>query len=141
MRASLADPPAELPSTMNSSHSRGSFEEQSTSLPGSPAPSSALLRRVRSRAWRAARRARCACIDLATIWLPSLGFSSEASQPETSRSSRLDERTDPVNTFPLHLTLELGLGESHRDDRGQSLADVLAWWFLVAPTKKLRFRA
>src|SRR5215469_14700980 len=45
-RASLAEPPAELPSTMKSSDSRGSRDEQSASLPGRPAPSSADLRRV-----------------------------------------------------------------------------------------------
>src|SRR5674476_790002 len=65
LRASFAEPPAEFPSTMKSSHSRGSFDEQSTSFPGSPAPSRALLRRVRSRAWRAAIRAREAWTALA----------------------------------------------------------------------------
>jgi hypothetical protein len=34
LRASLAEPPAEFPSTMNSSAWRGSREEQSASLPG-----------------------------------------------------------------------------------------------------------
>ena len=38
LRASLAEPPAELPSTMNSSLSRGSRDEQSTSLPGQAGP-------------------------------------------------------------------------------------------------------
>ena len=79
LRASLAEPPAELPSTMKSSDSRGSREEQSASLPGRPAPSSADLRRVRSRAPCAASRARAACIDFWTIWLASRGFSSSHS--------------------------------------------------------------
>src|ERR1700759_606268 len=38
LRASLADPPAELPSTMKSSDSRGARDEQSASLPRRPAP-------------------------------------------------------------------------------------------------------
>jgi hypothetical protein len=58
--AEVAEPPAESPSTMNSSHSLRSRLEQSRSLSGMPAPSSALLRRVASRALRAAARARWA---------------------------------------------------------------------------------
>ena len=61
----MAEPPAELPSTMNSSDSSASRDEQSASLPGRPAPSRADLRRVSSRAWRAARRARDAWMRLA----------------------------------------------------------------------------
>ena len=44
--ASLADPPAESPSTMNSSHSPGFLLEQSASLPGRESPDSAVLRRA-----------------------------------------------------------------------------------------------
>ena len=51
-------PPALLPSTRNSSDSAGSREVQSASLPGSAVFSSAPLRRIRSRALRAAWRAR-----------------------------------------------------------------------------------
>ena len=79
LRASLADPPAEFPSTMNSSLARGSRDEQSTSFPGSPAPSSADLRRVRSRADRAATRARAASMPFWMIWPASRGFSSNQS--------------------------------------------------------------
>ncbi len=53
--------------------------EQSASLPGSVLPSSRPLRRVRSRALRAALRARAALIAFSTIWRPSLGFSSRNS--------------------------------------------------------------
>ena len=53
-RARLALPPALSPSTMKSSDSAGSFDEQSASLPGIADDSSSDLRRVRSRAWRAA---------------------------------------------------------------------------------------
>src|SRR5438046_34680 len=44
-RPCLAEPPAESPSTMNSSLWAGSFSEQSASLPGSEPLSRALLRR------------------------------------------------------------------------------------------------
>ena len=47
--ARTADPPAESPSTMNSSAAPGSRVRQSVSLPGIPAPSSGDLRRVASR--------------------------------------------------------------------------------------------
>ena len=56
-RACFAEPPAESPSTMKSSADSGSLIVQSASLPGSDAFSSALLRRVSSRAFRAAWRA------------------------------------------------------------------------------------
>ena len=78
-RACFALPPALSPSTMNSSHSRGSFDEQSASLPGIADDSSSDLRRVRSRAWRAATRARDACTAFCTIARPSDGCSSSHS--------------------------------------------------------------
>jgi hypothetical protein len=53
-RPDLAEPPAESPSTRNSSLSAGSRSRQSLSLPGRLAMSSAPLRRVSSRALRAA---------------------------------------------------------------------------------------
>ena len=56
-RPCLAEPPAESPSTMKISDSAGSLTEQSASLPGRREFSSADLRRVRSRALRAASRA------------------------------------------------------------------------------------
>ena len=52
---------------------------QSASLPGSDELSSALLRRVSSRALRAACRARAAEIALSMMRLASLGFSSKYS--------------------------------------------------------------
>ena len=59
-RPCLALPPAESPSTMNSSHRAGSRSWQSASLPGSAMPSKAPLRTTRSRAFCAATRARAA---------------------------------------------------------------------------------
>ena len=78
-RPCLAEPPAESPSTTNSSASEGSLTEQSASLPGSVEFSSADLRRVRSRALRAASRARWACTDFMITARASLGFSSRNS--------------------------------------------------------------
>jgi hypothetical protein len=78
-RPCFAEPPAESPSTMKISASDGSLTEQSASLPGSVEFSSADLRRVVSRAWRAATRAWAAETALRTIALPSLGFSSRNS--------------------------------------------------------------
>src|SRR5437667_6577 len=53
-RPCFADPPAESPSTMYSSHSSGLSQAQSASLPGSEPPSRMVLRRARSRDVRAA---------------------------------------------------------------------------------------
>ena len=61
---------------MKSSADSGSLIEQSASLPGSDMLSSALLRRVSSRAFRAACRAREAEIAFMMIWRASCGFSS-----------------------------------------------------------------
>ena len=66
-RACFAEPPAESPSTMKSSADSGSLIVQSASFPGSDAFSSALLRRVSSRAFRAACRALRAAIAFWTI--------------------------------------------------------------------------
>jgi hypothetical protein len=63
-RPCLAEPPAESPSTMKISARAGSRTEQSASLPGSVEFSSADFRRVRSRAFRAASRARAASTAL-----------------------------------------------------------------------------
>ena len=65
---------------MNSSVRLGSRTVQSASLPGSVEFSSADLRRVRSRALRAAARARAESIDLRTIRRASAGFSSRNSE-------------------------------------------------------------
>ena len=56
---------------MKSSADSGSRIEQSASLPGSDMLSSALLRRVSSRALRAAWRARAAEIAFVMIWRAS----------------------------------------------------------------------
>ena len=58
LRAILAVPSAESPSTMNSSDRSVSADLQSTSFAGSAEDSRAFLRRVTSRCWRAASLAR-----------------------------------------------------------------------------------
>ena len=78
-RPLLAEPPAESPSTMKISHSAGLVDWQSDSLPGSPPPPSRPLRRVASRALRAATRAAAAWIDLRMTSLASRGWLSSQS--------------------------------------------------------------
>ncbi len=79
LRPDFAEPPAESPSTMKISHLVGSFDWQSDSLPGSEADSSRPLRRVRSRALRAATRAVAAWIDLRMMSAASTGLRSNQS--------------------------------------------------------------
>ena len=101
-------------------------DEQSASLPGRPAPSRADLRRVSSRAWRAARRARDAWIALATTWRASAGCSSSHSA-ELVVGGPLDQRAhEDVAELGLGLALELGVAQLHADDGGEALPDVLA---------------
>ena len=72
----LAEPPAESPSTINSSDSAGSLLWQSASLPGRPKPSIAPLRRTESLAALAALRALRASTALPMIERASSGLSS-----------------------------------------------------------------
>ena len=130
-RACFAEPPAESPSTMKSSASAGSRTEQSASLPGRVEFSSADLRRVRSRALRAASRARAASTAfcrmrraLARVLLEELA--------ELAVDGLLDQALDRrVAELRLRLPLELGIAKLHRDHRGEPLADVVAAQVLV----------
>ena len=106
---------------------RGRVDEQSASLPGIAADSSSDLRRVRSRAWRAAdarpRRLQSpSCtiaLRLGRVLLEPLG--------ELLVGGLLDERAHlGVAELGLGLALELRVAQLHRDDRGEALADVLA---------------
>ncbi|KAG1184658.1 hypothetical protein G6F35_015046 [Rhizopus arrhizus] len=101
LRPCLAEPPAESPSTMNSSDSAGSFSWQSASLPGSPAMSSAPLRRVRSRALRAASRARAASTILPAMALASFGFSCRNSSRRAPKAFSTAGRTSELTSFSL----------------------------------------
>ena len=106
-RPCLAEPPAESPSTMKISASAGSRTEQSASLPGSVEFSSADLRRVRSRALRAASRARAASTALLMI-RARLGRVLLEELGEPLVDGRLDEALDRrVAELGLRLALEL----------------------------------
>ena len=125
-RPCFAEPPAESPSTMNSSASAGSRTVQSASLPGRVEFSSADLRRVRSRALRAAWRARAASTAFETIRRASARVLLEE-LAELAVDGLLDQALDRrVAELGLRLALELRVGELHRDHRGQALADVVA---------------
>src|SRR6478735_8497817 len=103
-RPILAEPPAESPSTMKSSADSGSRIEQSASLPGSDELSRADLRRVSSRAFRAASRARIAGVLLEVL-------------RELRVHRRLHEALDAgISELRLRLPLELRVAELHGDD-------------------------
>ena len=72
--ACFAGPAAESPSTINNSLSIGSVDEQSASLPGSPAVSKILFLFVSSLAFLALILAFAATAHLSTIALPSFVF-------------------------------------------------------------------
>ena len=78
-RPCFAVPPAESPSTINSSHFAGSFSEQFANFPGNPPNSGPVFLRDNSRALRAASRAVAASIILSTINFAIAGFSSRYS--------------------------------------------------------------
>ena len=116
-RPCLAEPPAESPSTMKSSALAGSRSWQSASLPGRLATSRAPLRRVSSRALRAASRAAAASTTLPTMTLASAGCSSNqvpsASLSAPSTTGRTSEETS------LSLVCEENFGSGTLTDRTQ----------------------
>ena len=129
-RPVFAEPPAESPSTMKSSADSGSRIEQSASLPGRDVLSSALLRRVSSRAFRARAGRAIAAIALSTIAARPAGSPRGTARARVDR--RLDEAVDPrVAELRLRLPLELRVSQLDRDDGGETLADVLALEVLV----------
>ncbi|MNJ47407.1 hypothetical protein D3C77_425650 [compost metagenome] len=96
-RPCLADPPAESPSTIYNSLIEASLEEQSASFPGSALTSNALLRRVSSRALRAASRAREAWSAFSRTRRDTAGFSSMNS---CSFSANKDSTIPRTSLFP-----------------------------------------
>ena len=122
-----AEPPAESPSTMKTSHSSGLVDWQSESLPGRPPPPSRPLRsRARSRALRAAIRAGRRGLRLADD-VAALGGVLLEPGAELVVDHALDEALGlGVAELGLGLALELRLAELDRDDRGEALADVVA---------------
>ena len=126
LRPCLAEPPALSPSTRNSSAFSGSRSWQSASLPGRLATSSTPLRRVSSRALRAASRAAAASTTLATMILAGAGFSS-SQRFERLADQALDDRLDlGADQLVLGLRGELGVRHLDREHAGQTLAGVLA---------------
>ena len=91
----------------------GSLIEQSASLPGSDIDSSADLRRVSSRALRAAWRARDAAIALLMIWRASVGFSSKNSASFWLTAVETRPRDPRVAELRLRLPLELRVLQLH----------------------------
>ena len=126
-RPCLAGPPAESPSTMNSSHSSGLVDWQSASLPGRlPPPSRPLRLRAASRALRAASRANAGALRLAGDLLALARVLLEP-LAEPVVDDLLHERLRlGVAELGLGLALELRLGQLDADDRDQALADVVA---------------
>ena len=101
-RPPLAEPPAESPSTMKTSHSAGLVDWQSLSLPGRPLrPSRPLRSRAASRALRAAMRAMAAAWPLRTMILPSVGFSSNHAPSLSFISCTTNERTGVLPSLVL----------------------------------------
>ena len=128
LRATLAVPSAESPSTMNSSE-RSSLLRQSTSLEGSEDDSSAVLRRWFSRCWRAATRAREALTTFSST-ARACCLADAALGLEERAELGLDDLRDDLGDrrraeHLLGLALELRLGQPHGDDRGQALEHVV----------------
>src|SRR5213593_93535 len=114
-RPCFADPPALSPSTIKISQNFGSRSWQSASLPGSRAESRAPLRRVRSRALRAASRARGLdrlSQDLARQWRVLLEESAEV----FIHGGFHDPLDLAVTQLGLGLPFKLRIAQLHADD-------------------------
>jgi len=93
----FALPPAESPSTMNSSHALGSFDEQSASFPGRDENSRTFFLLTSSLAFLAASLAFCACCALSIIDLTAFGLASKCSY---NLSYNTFETIDWTSGFP-----------------------------------------
>ena len=109
-RPVCAEPPAESPSTRNSSVLEASFSEQSFSLAALNDTSIAVLRRVSSRALRAASRAMAASMILPVICLASVGFSSNHSPSFSFISDSTAGRTSDETSLSLVWLENFGSG-------------------------------
>src|SRR3954469_175692 len=127
LRPCLAEPPAESPSTMNSSDLDGSRSWQSASLPGREFMSSAPLRRGSSRALRGASRGAAAPPPLPSSGLldhladDRLGFRRMLFEPggEAVVDGALDRRADlGGNELVLGLRREFRVRHLDRQHRG-----------------------
>ena len=111
---------------MKSSLFAGSRSWQSASLPGRLAMSSAPLRRVRSRALRAASRAAAASTTLATTFLASAGCSSNHCVSLSATMPSIDRADLGGDQLVLGLRGEFRVRHLDRQDAGQAFAHVLA---------------
>ena len=109
-RPCLAEPPALSPSTMNTSACAGSRSWQSASLPGSVLTSSTPLRRVSSRALRAASRALAASITFCTIALASRGCVSNQWLIASAAAACTTGCTSELTSLSLVWLLNFGSG-------------------------------
>ena len=109
-RPCLAEPPALSPSTMKISDLAGSFSWQSASLPGRLLTSSTPLRRVRSRARRAASRALAASITFWMIALASRGCVSNQWLTVSATAAWTTGCTSLLTSLSLVWLLNFGSG-------------------------------
>ena len=105
---------------------RGSRSWQSASLPGRLLLSSAPLRRTRSRALRAASRARAASTAFATIRFATVGFSSRNAPSLSLTMASTMPLTSLLPSFVLVWPSNCGCGILTLMTAGQPLADVVA---------------
>jgi hypothetical protein len=110
---------------MKSSDLAGSFSWQSASLPGSEVISSAVLRRVSSRALRAASRAAAASTIFHDV-LAGTGFSSNHWLSFSVIRLSTMGRTSEETSLSLVCAGEFGIGHFHREDAGEAFAGVVA---------------
>ena len=110
---------------MNSSQRAGSRSWQSASLPGRPLESMADLRRVSSRALRAASRARAASMHLPMMRRATVECLSKYS-PSFSLTSCSTSPLMSLFSLPLVWPSNCGCGSLHGDDGDQAFAHVVA---------------
>ena len=126
LRPCFAEPPAESPSTMNSSLSPGSVELQSASLPGRLRRcDTAVLRCTLSAAARDAVRARAARMTRLAIAFACVGLLEQIVLQR--RADEVVDRCADLRVVEpiLRLPLELRLLDVHAEDGDQPFADVL----------------
>ena len=126
-RPPLAEPPAESPSTMKTSHSSGLVDWQSLQLAGQPAAAEQALAVAGLLAGLAGRDpGDRRGLALADDQLALAGVLLEpVAQPGVHHLLHEGPRLG-VAQLGLGLALELRLGQLDRDDRGQPLPDVVA---------------